>query len=225
VETVTFIYVVAGKSHNLSLRVTDGLVEVRPVAEALGLSWATQRRSVRPTADVPTLEAWLARTKVKDAALLKHFQDHIGAAIKARSTDAPIQPAAASVILIGQQLGSTDHFRKDASLGAGRIEPEMIDTVARSGALVLFVRPPPSVWDGSQSDIQRVTLDLGGYRSHTLQDLRKAHQEVLVGPQMVQRYPSNPLVQRKILPARMSVEDGALVTVPAHPQRFPWERA
>jgi hypothetical protein len=229
-EMLSFPYCVNGKALLLSVRIVEGLIEVKPIAAALGLKRAAYARKIGASADLATLDAWLR--SLPSVGLNTHFQDHLCATIREKSTSLrvleTVKHAAAreersKVILIGQELESKDHFRKDASLGAAKLAPDVIDTVARSGAVDLFVRPPPSFWDGEPSNIQRMTIGLDVYRPHLLQDLRRGHPEVLAGPQMVERYPDSPLVKRRVIPARLSVENGTLVTIPEHVQRFSWE--
>lgn len=210
----------------LTLTITGVEVLIQPIAAALGVS----RKRAPSALDLEALQRWLAALKPASE-VLQHFQDHLCAFIKEKSTSMKVQravensvnaPGSEKVILIGHELDSTDHFRRDASRGASKLAPDAIDKAARTGCVDLFVRPP-SVWEDSPSAIQRMSIDMAAYRPSLLQDYRRGNVEVLSGPQMVERYPDSPLVKRKTVPERWSVEDGVLVHVPAHPQRFPWE--
>lgn len=225
-ESLSFMYMHESRVERLPLTIIDGAVSMRSIAQALGV-----RRKRGPEAlDIAALHAWL--TSITPASKkVRHFQDHLCEFIKEKSVSIRVKGEvektnarrdSEKIILVGHDLDSTDHFRKDASRGAAKITPDAIDRAARAGCVDLFVRPP-SVWGDEPTAIQRMTVDMSAYRPNLLQDYRRGNVEVLTGPQMVERYPDSPLVKRKIIPERWSVENGILVRMPEHAQRFSWE--
>lgn len=237
-EVFQFPYVVNGHARRLSVSVTNALVPIRPVVLALGLTWNVERKKLKllglladgePRLTLPGLQSWL--DDLLPSEMITHFALNLRPMLEkhlAGSLDVIVAALnhveRPDVIIVGDYLNSVDYFRRDASLGAAKLQPEVIDTVARSGAIDLFVRPPRSVWDHSQADLQRVTVPLAdGYRPGLLQAYRTANQEALTGPQMIDHYPDSPLIQRRLIPARSGVANGQVVTIDAHPQRFAWE--
>jgi hypothetical protein len=208
----------------LPLRVDGKLIGTTPITMLIGM-----KVKISSFVDLATLDRWLAAMPVTEVSrqfqsgLCEFLKRHSSSISAAEAVEAAQREADRSkVIIVGTELESADHFRKDASLGASRLTPAAIDAVARAGRVDLFVRPPP-VWDEEQAPLRKMTIDLHNYRPKLLQTLQRSNPEALTGPQMVQRYPDSPLVQRKMLPARVSVENGRVVTIPARPQRFAWE--
>jgi hypothetical protein len=222
-EYLSFPYWLGGMMSRLPLRIDGKLVSTAPIALLAGA-----RKKVASFVDLPTLDRWLA--VLPPTEISRQLQDNLCEFLKTNSSSIQVQEAAETaqkqkergkVIIIGEALGSADHFRKDASLGAARLPPALIDVAAKSGCVDLFVRAP-AMW-GGEAPMRRMMIDLSGYRPRFLQAMRRGNPEVLAGPQMLERYPDSPLVERRLIPARVSVENGRVVTVPEHLQRFPWE--
>jgi hypothetical protein len=215
-ESLSFPYWLGGTMSQLPLRIDGQLVSTAPIALLTGA-----RRKIAAFADLQTLDRWLRALPVTEVS--RQLQNNLCEFVKRNSSIAAegAVPPARSVTIIGEDLGSLDHFRRDASLGAARLSADVIDAMARARCVDLFVRPP-SMW-GDEAPLRRMTIDLTGYQPRFLHAMRRGNPEVLAGPQMMERYPDSPLIERRTIPARVSVENGCVVTIPAHLQRFPWE--
>lgn len=218
-ESLSFPYWLGGHMSQLPLRIDGELVSTAPIALLTGA-----RRKIAAFADLPTLDRWLRALPVTEVS--RQLQSNLCDFLKRNSSSIAVDEVVQkrperSVTIIGEALGSLDHFRRDASMGAARLSPDAIDAITRSGYADLFVRAP-SMW-GGEAPLRRMAIDLTGYQPRFLHAMRRSNPEVLAGPQMVERYPDSPLIERRLMPARASVENGCVVTIPAHLQRFPWE--
>jgi hypothetical protein len=215
-ESLSFPYWLGGTMSQLPLRIDGQLVSTAPIALLTGAR--SHRSSVCRSANAAIFLRALPVTEIS-----RQLQNNLCEFVKRNSSIAAegAVPPARSVTIIGEDLGSLDHFRRDASLGAARLSADVIDAMARARCVDLFVRPP-SMW-GDEAPLRRMTIDLTGYQPRFLHAMRRGNPEVLAGPQMMERYPDSPLIERRTIPARVSVENGCVVTIPAHLQRFPWE--
>jgi len=181
-ETILFPYVIEGKSKNLAIRVSGEVIGVLPILAILGLKWQLERVHLKPKYDInvagrvepavglSALENWLGLLKPsasKEGVLTQHFRDHLCAALvskssslgaRAREQSAAVTAAKGAVALIGAPLEAIDHFRRDASLGSERIQPDLIAKVAHRGVLDLFVRPARNTVETVGGETQVTTV-------------------------------------------------------------------
>jgi hypothetical protein len=196
-------------------------------------------------ASIEDMEKWLATVTAKkpeDQSTVRHFQDHLGATLRHGSVglvaemakrkaadDAVNAEKAAKLVEVCVPMESPDFMRKDLSLGFKRMAADVIDhTVTVSGVLDLFVRDR-AFWDEGPGLVRHVQVSPEAYREKLLGDMRRAHVELLTGPEAVANHLKLPALERKVIPATKVVDarKGAplVVTIPAHPSIFPWERA
>ena len=115
VETLEFSYVVGGQQRGLSVVLVGSLVVLKPIVEAMGLTWEKQREQLAKSADMALhrvtypgaklatsalefshLAAWLKGIKAgraKSPELVRHFQDHLVPTIAAKSINLKAEAA------------------------------------------------------------------------------------------------------------------------------------
>lgn len=253
-ETLKFPYLKGTQMAHYEFSVFTDHVSALPLIKVMGLN---ARRLKATKTEPPMVKATLGATavdaiKVDDLQdwltkvgtvtdIARHFAGHFVGFLRGNSIELHALAAlekvkakerSANYSILCEPFTSADFFRKDASqLGTKRLPPPVIDATAKAGSVDLFIRPTPSMWEpNGKQGIQHVSLDVNeAYHPNLLKDLHHANQEVMNGLEMVERYPTDPRVKRRMVPERQAVQhDGFgahLVTIPAHPTLFPWERA
>lgn len=234
-EVLTLPYAENGVMFNIEITVENGKVKIDPLLRLLHIKRAnlegvdSQRRI-----STDALQAWLTAqrpSRSKRPELLRHFQQHLVALVLDKSLALLVkqhepQPESKNIEVF-ESLEGTDVFRRDASHGRHRIPAEVIDHSVHTGTLDLFVRAEDTVWGSSQEyEHTLVVIDDASYRNRILQDIRRAHTDVLTGQELTSAGLALPKsFERTTIPAREVVVDNRIITVPAHPRILPWERA
>ena len=234
-ETIAFPYVQQGQAKRLDVVVSEGLVVVTPIIEALGLRLKTQQQTLKDShgaqqvkvtrakawaVTVVELETWLralplSRSKVADPELLKHFTDNLRPAIEHQSVGLKAASALAHVelvkakervTLLTEPLDGLDIARR--ALVRGGVQnwlPAAMIDGAVRRGKLDTFLLVDNIWE-DRKEVHHTVMRLS--RSGFDEKtfaLRRKVGEILTGPELEQIDPGSRFLKHRIMPAHKTV--------------------
>lgn len=240
-QTIPFAIVSDGVTSDLPVYVVDGLVVVKPISTAIGMSWPAQGvklvalfgavkvklgKTYALAVTTEQLDLWLLSLPHKKVNLevYRHICAHLSKTIELQSLDikaqaaqhcAQVQAKRDEVVIVGEALDGIDIFRRAATLGSKRIHQDIINGTARRGRLDMFL-VVDNMWTGGKEIVRETAkINKHTFSGNDFAARRKAG-EIITGPEMQEIDPNNKALRHRVVEAHMSAR---LAPLPDDPHR------